>query len=452
MNKFYFLLFIFFFNSSLKAQNPDIKRTWHWYFGYNAGLDFSSGTATAVAGGQIHSTEACASISDKTTGQLLFYTDGVSVWNHNNVIMQNGTGLSGCQSAAQGALIVPQPNNDSIYFIFTLDCAEDQFANGFRYSTVNINLNGGLGAITQKNILIHDSVSEKLTGTYSLSGDTVWVLVYALATNNFLTYAITNLGINNNPVINNIGPQSDYTEQIKISPDGEKLALTGVYIYSGECIAVYSFDNITGQIGSVIFTDTTTASYGIEFSPDNSKLYVTGPLSQYNLNAGTQQDIINSKIIIDSGQNSGGLQLGPDGKIYVSLDILIDSNGIINNPNNLGSNCNYSMMYLPDTEGGDFPNFMDCYFNNIATGIKPPNKSDSEITFFPDPADKILYIRTELEDIEIYNLFGQLINKATSSGLNKIDVSFLPNGIYFIKSINNKSYQTIKLIIKHNKS
>ena len=78
----------------LVSQNPDIKRTNHWYFGVNAGLDFSSGTPTVTTNGQLISDASCASISD-TAGHLLFYTDGRNVWNKNHLLMPNGTNLNG---------------------------------------------------------------------------------------------------------------------------------------------------------------------------------------------------------------------------------------------------------------------------------------------------------------------------------------------------------------------
>ena len=51
-----------------------------WYFGYGAGVDFNSGLPVSITGGQINSAEGCASISD-ANGNILFYTDGVTVYN-----------------------------------------------------------------------------------------------------------------------------------------------------------------------------------------------------------------------------------------------------------------------------------------------------------------------------------------------------------------------------------
>src|SRR5688572_27134577 len=95
----------------LNAQQVNI-----WRFGSGAGLDFNSGSPVALPAAPINSLEAAASICDNQ-GQLLFYTDGVTVWNRNNVVMANGSGLSGGTSTTQ-TLIVQRPGNCSQYYIF----------------------------------------------------------------------------------------------------------------------------------------------------------------------------------------------------------------------------------------------------------------------------------------------------------------------------------------------
>lgn len=68
--------------------------------------------------------------------------------------------------------------------------------------------------------------------------------------------------------------------------------------------------------------------YGVEFSPDNSKLYFSyneySRIYQYDLTAGggNQVAIKSSKILISNTANQNnnvfGMQLDPDGKIYVA--------------------------------------------------------------------------------------------------------------------------------------
>jgi len=82
----------------------------NWYFGYNAGLTFSSNPPSALLDGQLNTAEGCATISD-AQGNLLFYTDGMKVYNKNHQVMPNGTGLLGHNSGTQSGVIVPKPGS-----------------------------------------------------------------------------------------------------------------------------------------------------------------------------------------------------------------------------------------------------------------------------------------------------------------------------------------------------
>ena len=80
-----------------------------WYFGYGAGLDFNSGSPVALHDGQINQLEGCATIAD-SDGNLLFYTDGMSVWNCAHGVMPNGTGLSLGRTAEPDGSLGVAPN------------------------------------------------------------------------------------------------------------------------------------------------------------------------------------------------------------------------------------------------------------------------------------------------------------------------------------------------------
>src|SRR4051794_6120512 len=99
-NKFCTLI-VFAFYFTRATSQPE---AFHWYFGNHAGLDFSSGTAVAVNNGAMVTDEGCSSISD-AAGNLLFYTNGVNVYNKLHQLMPNGTGLLGHVSSTQSALI-----------------------------------------------------------------------------------------------------------------------------------------------------------------------------------------------------------------------------------------------------------------------------------------------------------------------------------------------------------
>ena len=87
----------------------------NWQFGNQAGLNFNDGTLppTLVTTSNMVARGGSASVSD-AAGNLLFYTNGINVWNSNNQIMPNGSDLSGSEGS-QSVLIIPNPSNADEY-------------------------------------------------------------------------------------------------------------------------------------------------------------------------------------------------------------------------------------------------------------------------------------------------------------------------------------------------
>ena len=69
---------------------------YNWYFGKNAGISFSPDGKDpyAITNSAMDTREGCAVISD-SLGNLLFYTNGVKIWNRQHDIMLNCTELQG---------------------------------------------------------------------------------------------------------------------------------------------------------------------------------------------------------------------------------------------------------------------------------------------------------------------------------------------------------------------
>ena len=167
MGKLLLLLFLPFFLLGQGEYNQ-------WRFGYGSGLDFNSGSPIVVES-SIQSAESAASVSN-CSGELLFYTDGETVWASNNEIMDGGfdlRGVGGAYPSSQGAIIVKRPKSSSIYYIFT---ASDIY--GMNYSVVNMAANGGLGKVIQKNIKLSGSLTQKLGVTYHQNQEDIWVLLF----------------------------------------------------------------------------------------------------------------------------------------------------------------------------------------------------------------------------------------------------------------------------------
>ncbi len=343
-----------------------------WFFGEGAGLDFNSCHPTTFAG-NVHSIEGCASICDYY-GNLLFYTDGVSVWNDNHVLMPNGSGLLGHQNAAQSSLIVPNPGDSNQYYIFTTPWYNDTGA--LRYSIVDITLDGGHGDVTAtKNFMLHPVSEERVTAVRAINGTDFWILGHEPSNNVFFAYLLTATGLNPVPVLSTVGVTHPdiFANQGYLKPNhhGDKLAMS---VWFPHHLEIFDFDKTSGVISHPVTFPTSLIAYGLEFSPDDNLLYFSGltacDLYQVNMNAGNDSLMIASTTLIASPPGpTCALLLGPDGKIYAAKygEAYL---GVINNPNAQGLACNYvdnQILLSTGISQSGLPNFFEM---NVCT---PPN-------------------------------------------------------------------------------
>jgi len=336
-----------------------------WYFGYGAGLDFNSGTAVAINDGQLNTFEGCASIAD-TNGDLLFYTDGMTVYDKSHNIMANGTGLLGHNSSTQSAIIVKKPQSSTIYYIFTIDGLSGNNG-GLCYSEVDLTLNGGLGDVTiLKNIEIFANAAEKVTAIVHDNGSDFWIVAPQHTTNTYYSFLFTNTGVNSTPIQTYSATVYNDIGYLLASPDGSKI---GSAFYLNNSVEIFNFDNITGIISPFLQIPNIIEPYGLAFSPNNNVLYISGTndLVQFNLLASTSSAILSSVQSISLTFPIGtALQLGPDGKIYHINEVLDSFISLIDSPNSLGTACNYIENGITlagiSTCGLGFPTFFSSIF------------------------------------------------------------------------------------------
>ncbi|MFT5168640.1 MAG: gliding motility-associated-like protein [Saprospiraceae bacterium] len=334
-----------------------------WYFGDRAGLDFNSFPPTALIDGQLNTQEGVATISNDN-GELLFYTDGITVWDRTHQPMPNANGtLNGHPSSTQSAIIIPNINNPGLYYIFTTD--ELGNSNGLSYTSIDMTSAGNgtsnspLGNVNtnELNVQLANPVTEKLTGVLKSDCSGYWVIAHGWNNNRFYVYDVTFGGVNPNPIISNIGNiHAGGTGNInsvgcmKATIDGQKLALVN---RNNGTVDMYDFDSNNGTVSNEVEITTNSASlYGIEFSPSGNYLYVGGTnnMSRYSISSG----IVTNVPIDDTspfGNNNGirALQLGPDENIYVSIRNW-DYISIIYNPDGNNPSLTTSEVFL-DTDG-----------------------------------------------------------------------------------------------------
>lgn len=352
-----FVLFIYLgFASSIMAQ----KETNIWYFGNRAGINFNYNPPKAILNSKMSTSEGC-SVGSDSSGNLLFYTDGITVWNKNHDTMVNGWGLFGHSSSTQSALIVNKAKS-SIYYIFTSDCLPGMInspGKGVCYSVVDMKLDGGNGVVTLKNQLLFEFSCEKLTAVEHNNKRDIWIAAVKRLTDSIFVYKLSDSGLSN-PIINinpgakvGIGQLVGGVGQMKFSSNGEYLAYINHFdtnfIELSE-VHVLNFNNKTGKLAQprVIFGfPALSGIYGLEFSPNSRILYIGTRKSFYQIPISKIKDSSDINLISDYNQLGGNVfrigafQLASNGKIYIanSNDSFVS---VINYPDSIGAKCAFS--------------------------------------------------------------------------------------------------------------
>ncbi|MFD2572405.1 PKD domain-containing protein [Spirosoma soli] len=343
-----------------------------WYFGQNAGLDFSGGgTPKPIDDGKLSTIEGSSSIAN-TKGILLFYTDGITIFDKDGKPLKSldprdsaatatPIPLGGNQKSTQSALIVPKPTCrgcEYLYYVYTT--SEIRGQKTLTYSIVDMRQNGGKGAIVEKNIPVTNRGTEQSASVQNERDSTYWVITRIYGTNQFEVRHLTRSEdtspktYTGGQVIDSLTNAEGY---IKIGPadttggkEGNRPMAVVIPGPPKNSVDLYTFNDSTGVLTFNRTLDLGPAppkAYGVEFSPDGKNLYVTmladtnadgsqkgsSYLLKYDLN---QKDTLLalSRTVVDSSttRQYGSVQIGPDGRIYVAIKGS-NSLGTIENPN-----------------------------------------------------------------------------------------------------------------------
>jgi gliding motility-associated-like protein len=369
------ILFIVVLAMSASAQKEGLN----WYFGGHAGLSFHSGNPHPLTDGALSTVEGCSTISSPS-GQLMFYTDGITVYNRFHQIIANG--LMGSPDATQSGVIVPVPDDTTLFYVFTVSSlGVGQPFDGFRYTLIDSDLNDGKGGIVdgQKNILIHPSTTERVTSVHHKNDYGVWVIMHEWESDRFRSYLITTSGINiDAPVISTTGlyhgrhddHNRDGIGYMKLSPDGRRLA---VAVMGANVVQVFEFNDTTGVIDNPMTLPVDTIPYGVEFSAGAEFLYASerkgDQIYQWNMMAGSEEEIIASRQVVGVLTNpfGGALQMASDGKIYIARKSKFHLSRI-QYPYLPGMDCGFEEVGV-ELNGRQckegLPTFIQSYFNNL---------------------------------------------------------------------------------------
>lgn len=433
----------------------------NWYFGKYAGLQFKTGGPVASNKASsiprtIHSGEGAISVSN-SIGDLLFYAGGDSsdqnvfrLYRPNSLSGDHeqvypNVALIGHQSSSQGGIVIPFKHDSTRFHFFVTDAYQKTasvYHNIIDLDSPNLAIAGSI------NLGVYDSSgispiasNEIITAAPACDGN-YWLIVSVLggADNNKLyVYLVTDSTITYNSKSDNPVPQ--YFGQMKVSPDGTKLAAPGI---------IFNFDRNSGTLTTfktLPHSNTHYEYYGCSFSPNSRLVYYT--TVEEGISQIFQYDLESSDSLLDRKplpvENDyiffTALQLGPDDKIYVAQNFS-DILGVISNPDarisNLATNaCDYS-AYGPnlkdsDGNGGEcisgLPNFIDALpTDSLSLNFSMLDSACGFVSFTPNDACAGSYqwdfgdgnSSTLKSPMHYYSDTGTYIIKLTVNGLTQV--------------------------------
>jgi hypothetical protein len=295
-------------------------------------------------------------------GNLMFYTNGESVYSHSHKVMQNGNDIaSGNNNGGsglrmpQGAIALPYPDHDNQYVLITLEAYPTYpFGWNLFYHVIDMNADNGLGRVIEKRVLIvQDSMTwGHVTATKHANGRDWWFVVQKRYSNKYYVGLVKpeslyiELQTIGEALINGFG-------QAVFSSDGTKYIHTNDNnLLTPNQITIMDFDRCTGKLSNFqtkFLPNLNTFGVGCAVSPDSKYLYVlnTTEVFQYDLKA---QDIFSTESLVAQWDgtyyyfwpvNFFLAQNAPDGRIYVNSNNGSSSMHYINFPKRQGEQCQF---------------------------------------------------------------------------------------------------------------
>ena len=484
MKKVFYLLFFI----SLNSLGQGLSN--RWVMGYSCchgdfgGLDLDFSTGSAVISLQqryMNFLETNGTISDRN-GNLLFYSNGIYIANALDDTMQNGSGINPSVyttsmiphglALPQGNLVIPFPDDSTKYYLFheTSDDDHNTYVTLYLYySIIDMTLDGGLGAVVQKNtILLNDSLVEgRITACKHANGRDWWLVVHQYLTGMVFKYLITPQGISGPTQQDLFTPRNVYFGQALFSPQGNKFAYYEPY---GD-LDIFDFNRCTGNFSNFFHIDINDSAFagGAAFSASGRYLYLSSVnyIYQFDMDA---PSIDSSKVtvgIYDGYREQGLYQnfylaaLAPDNKIYINTGNGSKYFHVINSPDSAGLACNFVQRGLPLPRWNAFtiPNYPNYFLGADAgticdtlTGITDVKNPVSAFLLFPNPANRDVYLtlsKDKIQSVSVYNSLGQLVfieHDIIKNDYLHFDVSKLESGFYYIDVLTSKERVTRKFV------
>jgi len=345
-----------------------------------------------------------AIVGSDSTGNLLFHTDGRQIRNKLHNVMEGGEVINPGQiwidyydgyPTITGGLAIPAPGLENFYYVIhtTLKDGDDWsvLIPELLYSLIDMNANGGLGKVVEKNQVIATGDLPSPVIIKHGNGRDWWLIIGDMLSQGYFTYLIDPDGIH---LVHQqrIAPASltNYGYAIA-SPNGEYYISnddsTGLWIFNFDrCTGLLSHPRVLPYQPPVFWTST------LAFSEDGRFMYPGTYLFVYQLD---MQTIDSAYMAFDTiGRYEGGAspsppyythfslpERAPDGNIYYLTFNYSKAFHIINRPELplLVSDMAQRGLILPNQNGDT-----RCYFPNYRLGKQSGSVCDT-LSGIPPP-------------------------------------------------------------------
>ena len=428
-----------------------------------------------------------ASICD-SAGNFWCFTNGKHLYNRDYEIMDGGVNFypvadfEGGVPYLQGYMLLPLPgsNHKVVYIygnpkvVFPPQGAYVSYIK-LRYAIADMSQNGGLGKVTQRDIVAGtDTLSFlQMTAVRHGNGRDWWVFVPHYLDQTYYRYLLSPDGLEY------IGEQSITTTFLGLgtacfSPDGQHYARFNWHGITPDSsfatFDLYRFDRCSGLLSDRVsktydFSGIAGKPGGVAFSPSSRYLYVTrwDSIFQYDIQA---PNIVASESVVavyDGFAGDLGLPtrffyplLAPDNKIYICVS---NYNSpylhTIEKPDEPGLACevkqhsvrlpvfnNFLLPNMPFYRLWDWEGSLCDTLGSVA--VKEVQGNETGFSVYPNPTSDAVTIELMQAanagcHIELLSMTGQLIsslNMPEGTLTATLPLDNYPNGYYFLRVIN----------------
>ncbi len=418
-------------------------------------------------------------------GNLLFVSNGCSIYGADGETIENGDGLNPGRVAdefcedeynvaystdSQSMLALPnlKDKNECLLFHKRVNIENSDTFNDLLMT--KILLGNGL-SVSSKNMLIDSSHSSGLIAATKKTNQEGWWIVSPKRYGKIkVVTSITGSVVDSNSYQNigiEISTSSQATSYSSFSPDGSILALYG----EDEGIQLFNFDRTSGVLSNYNFiedpNDFGGGYVGLAFSASGRFLYTCHwkKIYQYDM---WRADIEESVVVMDWEESYDDffgyetpffrMERGPDCRIYLSAHNSTNTIHVIHHPDRKGVACGLQQnIKIPAYNLGTFPSYPNyrlgtgavcdstkLFPTDLISAIEPSfelDRIDNYVSVYPNPARESFSLefydfQKGLVEFRLYDPQGKEVyqqNFIDPFGQQQINDLNLPAGIYFYR-------------------